>query len=152
MKNNTKKILRWIFLIVWVMFIFIMSQTPGNESSEQSKLVLIVFSYLGIDLNSIFGDLATFIIRKGAHFTEYFILYILVFRVLNMYYSKKKSLIMGVLCVFLYACSDEFHQYFIPGRVAAFKDVLIDTSGGIFASLITAIIGSKKNRGCKKRS
>lgn len=144
MENKKKRVLPWVLLIAWMLFIFIMSQTPGNESSEQSKFVLAIFSFLGIDLNSIFGDLATFIIRKGAHFTEYFILYILIFRVLKMYYSKRKSLIMGILCVFLYACSDEFHQYFIEGRVASFKDVLIDTSGGIFSSLVTGIISKIK--------
>lgn len=144
MKNNKDIKRRWILAILWMVFIFVMSQVPGEKSSEQSRLVIYAFSFFGIDLNSIWGDLATYIVRKGAHFTEYFILYILIFRVLKMYYSKRKSLIMGILCVFLYACSDEFHQYFIEGRVASFKDVLIDTSGGIFSSLVTGIISKIK--------
>lgn len=51
--------------------------------------------------------------------------------------------------VFLYACSDEFHQYFIPGRAMAFKDVLIDTSGGITGYIIVTIIEKVKIRKLK---
>jgi len=38
--------------------------------------------------------------------------------------------------VFLYACTDEFHQSFVPGRACLFRDVMIDTSGGAFAMII----------------
>ena len=33
----------------------------------------------------------------------------------------------------LYACTDEFHQSFVPGRVAAVHDVLIDSAGAWLA-------------------
>ena len=134
-------------LILWMSFIFIMSQQPGDTSSEQSRLVLFLFSFLGIDLNGVFGNMATFIVREGAHFTEYFILYIFIYRVLIMYYSKRKSWILGILGVFFYACTDEIHQLFIDGRVGAFTDVLIDTSGGVFSSIVMIIINKIKNRG-----
>lgn len=40
------------------------------------------------------------------------------------------------LCfVFLYACTDEFHQLFSDGRSGQIKDVLIDTFGGLFGVL-----------------
>lgn len=146
MRNN-KSIRRWMVLILWMSFIFIMSQQPGDTSSEQSRLVLFLFSFLGIDLNGVFGNMATFIVRKGAHFTEYFILYIFIYRVLIMYYSKRKSWILGILGVFFYACTDEIHQLFIDGRVGAFTDVLIDTSGGVFSSIVMIIINKIKNRG-----
>lgn len=146
MRNN-KSIRRWMVLILWMSFIFIMSQQPGDTSSEQSRLVLLLFSFLGIDLNGVFGNMATFIVRKGAHFTEYFILYIFIYRVLIMYYSKRKSWILGILGVFFYACTDEIHQLFIDGRVGAFTDVLIDTSGGVFSSIVMIIINKIKNRG-----
>ena len=149
MKNNKNIKKRWILAILWMVFIFVMSQVPGEKSSEQSKLVIYAFSFLGIDLNSIWGDLATYIVRKGAHFTEYFILHILIYRVLIIYYSRSKALLLGILSVFLYACSDEFHQWFVDGRVAAFKDVLIDTAGGIFSSIVTMCIYKLKNKRSK---
>ncbi len=146
MRNN-KSIRRWMMLILWMSFIFIMSQQPGDTSSQQSRLVLLLFSFLGIDLNGVFGNMATFIVRKGAHFTEYFILYIFIYRILIMYYSKRKSWILGILGVFFYACTDEIHQLFIDGRVGAFTDVLIDTSGGVFSSIVMIITNKIKNRG-----
>ena len=53
--------------------------------------------------------------------------------------SDIKVFIQVILMVFLYACSDEFHQAFVPGRGPAFRDVLVDTSGGLTALLIIYI-------------
>ena len=58
----------------------------------------------------------------------YFILFILIYNVISLYVVERKARIYSVIFVFLYACSDEFHQSFIPGRGPAFKDVMIDTS------------------------
>ena len=44
---------------------------------------------------------------------------------------------------FLYACTDELHQYFVPGRACRFKDVMIDTAGaftGIVCSMIAIAV------------
>ncbi|MBQ3466792.1 MAG: VanZ family protein, partial [Oscillospiraceae bacterium] len=42
------------------------------------------------------------------------------------------AFLTGLLFCFLYACSDEFHQLFVPGRAGMFSDVLIDTVGVLF--------------------
>lgn len=146
MKNKKKKIIRWVMLILWMVFIFMMSQQNGETSSEQSRFVVLIFSSLGIDFNGQFGELSTFIIRKTAHFTEYLILYVLAYRVLKMYFKDKKSIILSLVFVFLYASSDEFHQSFIPGRGPSFRDVLIDTSGGVFAGICIIINNKIKSK------
>jgi hypothetical protein len=46
-------------------------------------------------------------------------------------------LTMSILFSFLYACTDELHQIFVPGRSAQFRDVLIDTLGASFGIAIT---------------
>lgn len=130
---KNKKIISWTLLISWMCFIFFMSHQPGNVSSNQSDLVLKIFSFIGIELNDYFGEVATFIVRKTAHFSEYFILYLLSYNVFRYYVKDKKYSIYLILFVALYAVSDEFHQAFIPGRGPAIRDVLIDTSGGAFA-------------------
>lgn len=130
---KNKKIMSWTLLISWMCFIFFMSHQPGNVSSNQSDLVLKIFSFIGIELNDYFGEVATFIVRKTAHFSEYFILYLLSYNVFRYYVKNKKYSIYLILFVALYAISDEFHQAFIPGRGPAIRDVLIDTSGGVFA-------------------
>lgn len=144
--NKHKKITSWVLLILWMIVIFFMSHQPGEVSSSQSDLVLKAFSLIGIELNDYFGELATFVIRKVAHFSEYMILFLLAYNVTRHYVNERKTRLYLIGFVFLYACTDEFHQYFIPGRVMALKDVLIDTSGGILGYIIITIIEKFKSK------
>ncbi|MGG7060214.1 VanZ family protein [Clostridium nigeriense] len=148
MKKN-KKIISWIILIAWMSLIFIMSHQPGEISSGQSELVIKIFSLIGIELNDYFGELATLVVRKTAHFSEYMILFLLAYNVTRYYVNNNRARILLIAFVFLYACSDELHQYFIPGRVMAFKDVLIDTSGGVLGYIIATLIEKVKVRRLK---
>ena len=137
--NKHNKIISWVVLIAWMLLIFLMSHQPGEVSSSQSDLVLKIFSFIGIELNDYFGELATLIIRKLAHFSEYMILFLLTYNVIRHYINGRKKRVFALIFVFIYACTDEIHQYFIPGRNMAFTDVLIDTSGGIFGYIISII-------------
>lgn len=134
--KKKRVILSWALLIIWMLIIFLMSHQSGEISSNQSDLVLKLFNFIGIELNEYFGEVATILIRKTAHFSEYMILYFLAYNLIRNYNRDNKMKILLIGFIFLYACSDEFHQYFIPGRVMAFKDVLIDTIGGITGYLI----------------
>ena len=146
MINKKKTIIRWACLLFWFGFIFYMSQKSGDDSTKQSNLVIDLLSFMGINLSDDFTTMTTFIVRKAAHFTEYFILFIFAYRVISIYVSSKMCAIYAIGLVFLYAGSDEFHQYFIPGRTAAFRDVLIDTSGGVFGAIIGCVIGKIRAR------
>lgn len=144
--DKHKKRIAWVLLIAWMILIFLMSHQPGEISSSQSDLLLKVFSLIGIELNDYFGELATFIVRKAAHFSEYMILFFLAYNVSIKYTREKQVRLFLIIFVFLYACTDEFHQNFIPGRNMAFKDVLIDTLGGIVGYIIITIIDKIKLR------
>lgn len=144
--KNKRIIIDWGVLIAWMLLIFLMSNQPGEVSSKQSDLVIKIFSLVGIDLNSYLGSIATFIVRKAAHFTEYFILYSLSIRVLKQYIEIKRARIYCLLIVLGYAITDEIHQYFVPGRAMALRDVLIDFSGGIFGYVINYFIYNLKNK------
>lgn len=137
--KNKRIIINWILLILWIIIIFFMSHQPAEVSNQQSDLIIQIFNKIGLDLNSYLGSLATFIIRKTAHFTEYFILYILANNVLRYYFSDKRKRIYILIFVLIYAISDEVHQYFVPGRAMALRDVLIDFSGGFTACLVEII-------------
>ncbi len=141
-----KKMIAWVLLISWMIIIFLMSHQPGDISSNQSELVLKIFSFIGIELNDYFGELATFIVRKVAHFSEYMILFLLAYNVTRYYINTRKVKLFLIIFVFIYACTDEIHQYFIPGRNMAFKDILIDTSGGAFGYIIVDIFSRFKFR------
>ena len=119
----------------------------------------------GLENNLISLSTLIFLVRKTAHFTEYAILGGLFFLNLRNWLKSnttlvkiskpqttktvakkvtlgliKYSLFMSILFSFLYACTDEIHQIFVPGRSAQFRDVLIDTLGASFGTLIAYLI------------
>jgi len=150
--NNKRKIIYWSLLITWMIIICVMSNQPANISDSQSIGVLDLFSKIGINVNGIFGDLANFVARKCAHFLEYMILALLVLNVLKLYFNMKQVIIITIVFVFLYACSDEIHQLFVPGREGAIRDVIIDTCGGV--TLVLIKLGKSYlfyNIGCNKK-
>lgn len=144
--SNKFKILNWVLLVFWMVFIFYMSSQPAVVSDAQSGTVIKILTELGIDINGIFGELANFIVRKCAHFLEYMILAALFYNVLKYYFDFKQVSILSVIFVFIYACTDEFHQVFVPGREGAFRDVLIDTSGGIVLIILIIIFYHINNK------
>ena len=91
--------------------------------------------------------------RKVAHFSEYFILGVLVIIFLNYVIGNKKYIIVFLICLVicaLYATSDEFHQVFILGRSGQAVDVCIDTLGALTGIILYSTyylaywIGKKK--------
>jgi len=88
-----------------------------------------------------------FIIRKCAHLTEYAVLALLLWRAFRKPVRhdprpwRWADARLAILCVGLYAASDEFHQLFVPHREGKVGDVLIDTSGGVAALLLLWAIG-----------
>lgn len=116
---NRIKLFRF-FSGVMMILIFWFSHQNGEESLKQSNFI---FQYL-----KDFLEIFNLDVRKLAHFTIYLILgssYFLGFKALD-----KKSALISIILTFLYACTDEFHQSFVPGRGPALKDVFIDTLGG----------------------
>lgn len=137
-----KKKISVILVILWMILIFIMSSYSGNDSSDQSNFIVNIISSI-FNINNI--DILSLIVRKLAHFTEYFILGILVY---NMIYNLNKKKYMSIIICILYAISDEIHQLFVVGRSCNIIDMLIDSCGSIsgvyFLYLIYKIILKKK--------
>ena len=72
-------------------------------------------------------------IRKYAHMFEFFCLgatsFLCSCELLYRRPGKLLAALLSFVFCFLYACSDEWHQTFVPGRSGMFKDVLIDSVG-----------------------
>lgn len=123
-----------------MVLIFCFSSQNGDLSSSNNYFVIELLNKLGIDLVRLLGsDFANFIIRKIAHVTEYFILFILFY---NAFYKGrfKRSIIYSSILTVLYASSDEMHQMFVPGRGPMVRDVMIDTIGVAIGIIIILII------------
>ena len=143
---------KWLLLISWMLIIFFFSAQTGEQSSQSSGLVEQILSIFSFIPHHIFGFELQLLIRKGAHFTEYFVLYLLIFNAIIDYQLLKKSLVYSLIAVFIYACTDEIHQAFVPGRACTFIDVLVDTSGGVLAMIliwITNQLQLKNKKACR---
>ena len=145
MTIRTHKFFLPALLVFQMLFIFTMSSFGHTSSDAQSNLFVDFiaqnFPHVrhGLENNLISLSTLIFLVRKTAHFIEYAILGSLFF--LNLKNTPlgliKHPLAMSILFSFLYACTDELHQIFVPGRSAQFRDVLIDTLGASFGIAIT---------------
>ena len=145
-----------VLALLWMAIIFRFSAQPGVESHEVSQMVVaLVTKVIGwlnaigckIALENIDMGLLDYIIRKIAHMTEYAVLGALLTGSLVTGTAKKseiamveveasteaksrrKRILAAIVLGILYAASDEFHQYFVPGRLGCVRDVCIDSVG-----------------------
>lgn len=135
-------------MLCWMVVIFMFSAEPDTESSELSgsvsyRIVSVVNTITAShwDENELLdrAELIDYPVRKCAHMSEYAILTMLGCLTFSFLLGRRKFLIpIGI--TFLYACTDEFHQLFVPGRAGRFTDVLIDTTGGIIMLLFIALV------------
>lgn len=131
---SKKKIVSIILMIIWMVFIFVMSSFDSVESGSQSNFIVdIIVNIFNIDN----VDLISLIVRKAAHFMEYLILGILVSNVFNIYGRKRY---IGIIVCVLYAVSDEIHQLFVPGRSCQIFDMIIDSLGSSIGTLVLCLI------------
>ena len=148
--NTTRKkiITRFILLLMIIGIIFYSSSQPYSEQNIQpllggnlklpdpvlALLSQIHFSYAGMEVSIEALGLPAFIeffIRKGAHFGVYFAMAFILASIVRVWVKKilnMSAITLGI--VFLYACSDEWHQSFTGDRTPLFHDVMIDTVGG----------------------
>jgi VanZ family protein len=105
---------RWLPVLVWAGVIFAFSSVPS--------------------LNSGLGGW-DYVLRKGAHMTEYAILAVLLVRATGSY-------AWAVALAVAYAASDEVHQVFVRGRHGSPIDVGIDAVGALIGiTLLRSKIG-----------
>jgi VanZ family protein len=132
---------RWWPALVWALVISGFS-TRVFTAENTGSIIIPALHWMFPSFSP--GTLSTihFGIRKCAHFTEYFILSWLILRGLRggNKVAKIQWALLTIALVFGYAALDEFHQSFVPGRTASFRDVLIDTSGGIAAQVVAALL------------
>lgn len=131
-------------------FIFYMSSQDGTASGglsyEVSKVIILAYNklfakgYPNEILNQLIWQIHP-LVRKTAHFTEFFVLAVTVAFPLYVYRIRGIFLFLtgGIFCVMV-AFLDEYSQSFVTGRSPAFRDVLIDSTGVLCGILLTQIL------------
>lgn len=147
MHQTIKKTVLWILLIAVTLWIWSNSMATGEESGSLSlKIAKQVHSVLlSLNLNTDL-DVLHFMIRKAAHFTEYFILGILAAMTARVTFPENMYAFLIPYMV-LIPGADETIQRFVPGRGPSVRDVCIDMAGFFCGMIIIlSVTESRHNR------
>ena len=136
-------------------FIFFQSALPADLSSQESGRVVDLIIRLFQDILPLERQTMVFLVRKGAHFTEYTILGFFLVPAVKEWMSADQAQMPDIagrthliswLTGTLYAVTDEIHQYFVPGRSCELRDMGIDSCGVLAGVLIAGLAMRLKER------
>ena len=141
-----------LVVLLQIVIFFFSAQTAVDSSRLSGGLTQKILGFLFKSISKTrileLSEQLSFIVRKSAHFTIYFVLGI--FMCLAVSKSKKfidKSLDIkfkySFLFCFLYSVTDEIHQFFVPGRSLRLFDVFVDSIGSIFGIMIIIFVFKK---------
>lgn len=155
MKITVRKF--WLLAAIgWCLVIFMFSSATANVSAIQSSSIKDIINNILSSISNNKSMITDFTTRKAAHFFEYTILGALF--VLSFYphewricFIVRSSLFCLVISIF-YACTDEFHQYFVSGRAMRITDVLIDSAGAFFGIIVTRFCAHCLKKRRRKRA
>lgn len=129
-------VLAWVPVAIMCIAIFLFSQdaNSGRHSEEVLRWLLetagVYSRHLLAVLNGPF--------RKLAHVIVYFLLGGLSYR--GFSYGRngfaRGAAARSLLFSFVYACTDEYHQSWIPGRGPSPRDVMLDTAAAFLAIVL----------------
>ncbi len=150
---KTVRYISLVLLVLWMGVIFAFSAQAGEESSEVSRGVVVKVAeiiypnYESLNESQKVEVIQKFYIpvRKIAHFSEFFVLGAISFVFFATFKRLPPKILPLIPFLFgvLYAISDEIHQWFIDGRACSIVDILIDSSGVLFAVFIGFLINLK---------
>lgn len=131
-----------VLTILWIGFILSRSMKPANASHVESKYYLT-------QLRMLIPGVSMFLVRKAAHFVEFFVLGLLLFWDVSLLWRRCVPISAGA--GLLVAAADELLQRTVPGRSGELTDVLLDFCGVITACLLAWGIAKirEKKRGNK---
>ena len=130
-------LLAWLPAILWSALIFVLS-TDTFSAAHTGPVLELILRWLIPSVSDDTVDAIHFLIRKSAHFTEYFIFYLLLYRGIragregwHWSWAFASWFIAAV-----YSCLDEIHQSFVASRTASPWDSLLDSTGALVALLV----------------
>ena len=124
----------WWPALLWACIIFTLS-TDTFSSEHTANVLSLVARWLFPHLTAHQFNFIHHLIRKSAHFTEYFIFCLLLYRGFRGGHEGWRWS-WGISALFVaagYSIMDEIHQAFVASRTASPYDSLLDSVGAFFA-------------------
>ena len=127
----------WWPALLWGGFIFLMS-TDSVSAQHTASFFDPILKWLMPDITRHQLMLANHYLRKTAHFTEYFVFCVLLYRGVRGLHSgwRWRSALAAWFIAFCYAALDEVHQAFVASREARVSDSLLDSFGALVAIIV----------------
>ncbi|MFA5125216.1 MAG: VanZ family protein [Patescibacteria group bacterium] len=120
-KNNFRAALLWLLVISWLTFIFCLSAQPSFPVNFTVNEYQIISSW--------------------AHIALYVILaFLVVEAAVASGINRRQALVVALAVCAIYGASDEWHQFFVPGREASLNDWLLDTIAALLVVFFYAFI------------
>ena len=130
--------LYWGVVLAWMALISLMSTEPFSASNTHRYLDPIL-RYLFPQITAAEFAFWHFIIRKSAHFVEFFVLGLLAYWASRRGRSPRWRavwMLEALALAVLYSLVDELHQLFVPNRTPSWYDSSIDSLGASASQVI----------------
>ncbi len=126
-----------ILTLLWLAMVLLQAFLPGDASYAESNGVLAL-------ANVIFPWLTHSVLRRAAHFIEYFLLGFLMTG--TFCYARKFTIFKPMFfCLFTALC-DETIKIFAVDRLAQISDIWVDGAGAMAGILLMWLISAIKRR------
>ena len=136
--------------IAIMLFIFVQSALPADVSSMESGAVVEWLLRIFEGILKVDRETLVFVVRKGAHFTEYMILGASLVAAMGEWKQIGKGRLrrFAAACAVgaVYAVTDEIHQYFVPGRSCELRDMMIDCAGVITGAFLITLAADRLSK------
>src|ERR1700720_164298 len=137
MPNQLRLVMAWLPALCWAAVIFSLS-TDAFSADHTGRILRPILFWLIPHLTEQGFVTIHFFVRKTAHFTEYFIFCLLLYRgIRGGQRGWRWSWALTALFIAAgYSALDEIHQAFVASRTASPYDSLLDSIGATFAGVV----------------
>ena len=138
----------WLPVVLWMSLIFGMSTNAGSTQNT-SRIIGPILRWFNPSVADETIWRIQLVVRKTAHFTEYGILSLLLWRArrrpvgTDVQPWKWSEVGFALGLTVLFAITDEWHQSFVPSREGSLRDVLIDSAGALTALVCLWLLGRR---------
>jgi VanZ family protein len=134
---QSRRLTLWLPVIAWALLMS-WASTDALSASHTSRYIVPALHWLFPQASAETLDRLHFLIRKSAHFMEYFLFSFLLLRPIRGEQRgwRIRWAIAALAMAAAYSALDEFHQSFVPSRTASPWDSLLDTTGAATAQFL----------------